>query len=283
MQAIARDPADPDITIHRESLADTLVWKQEMVKTRRFSHFSLQHATDRCDFYDRLGRGVATPGNTPRASPQPMSPLTFPPVRMQLVKQVPWLVKLPTYCAGFEAHAGCSAAIRSNFYTMTDRVINMAGSDADREHVYMVGSNSSPHAAAVLIADLTKVSEQTQSVFLDFFQRIRSGWPLQASHHRTEMARTFAGCRYARLSQWLLRVRMRSRPEESKDRFEFLLLSLPNALRLKLAQMFVAAAYQEFTIAAGGVEELSDAALDALVYQLAPQLDQLLAIPLANS
>lgn len=283
LQAVSRDAAAPDVTIYRENLDSLLAWKQEMVTGKRFSHFALRHATDRTDFFDRLGRGLADDVGVPVPQAQPMLAQDLGASRMALLGRVPWLVERPTYCAGFEAHAGCSAATRSNFYTMADRIINLAQADADRVHVYVLGCNLSPYTVSAMVADMSKVTELTQGVFLDCFKRVRSGWPLQAAHHRTELARTLAGCRYTQLCEWLVEVRALTRPSETAARYRLVLGALPNSLRLKLAQVFVDHAYPEFVLEPGGVETLPPEAVAIIAPRVGPSIDQMLAIPLSKS
>ncbi len=285
MQAIARDETNPDITIHREHFSALLVWKQEMVVTRRFSHFAMRHATDRSDFYDRLGRGIADPDLMPRPAPQQMTAQSMPASRSELADQAPWLVISPAYCAGFESHAGCSAADRANYYTMTDLLLNCAGDDRDREHIYVLGSNATVCETSVIIMDLTQVTDRTQGVFFERYKRVSAGWPIHSPHYRSELARTFASCRYDQLIKWLADVRMLTRPGENRERFEFVLASLPPPLRFKLASAFVSHVFNEFTLAPGQPEGLTEHAIPEKAWAIGPQLDALLSVrtPMSNS
>jgi hypothetical protein len=199
-----------------------------------------------------------------------------------LVRQSTWLLEQPTICGSFEAHAGQSAAERANFYTMLDQMLNLAENDKHRNHIYVL-SHHTPCPRSVLAADLTKVSERAQGVFLDFFRRLQKGWPLCDDHHKTELARTFSSCRYTELRRWLRMIRLRRRPGEDSQRFDLVLMGIPLNIRFSLAQILIHEVYAKIRLIDGGVEQISDEDVLSYVDQIGARVDQLLATPMSNT
>lgn len=287
LQCVSRVSGAPDVTVYREDL-DSLIGGTKgsqmtlMRSHKRFSHFVLRHSLDRADYYDKKGRLIREEAARPVAHVTAMSAAPMRCDNGELAEQTSWLVASPTVCGSFEAHAGQSAAERGNFYTMLDQMLNQAKSDRDREHIYVL-SHHSPCPRSVLVADLTKVTERSQSIFLDYFRRLRDGWPLCEKHHKTEMARTLSSCRYGELRRWLKGVRLALSPDEDSVRFDLVLSSVPLRIRYELARVFVEIVYPKFRLAPGGVEQLEDCDVEARTHEIGAVIDQLLATPISNS
>jgi hypothetical protein len=287
LQCVSRTSGAPDVTIYRQDL-DQLVgggkgsFLHRMRASKRFEFFILRHSKDRVDFFDGNGR-VLPPGHrVPEVMPTSMAKTSVRCDNASLAAQSSWLMPRPTVCGSFEAHAGQSAAERGNFYTMLDQMLNAAKNDNDREHIYVL-SHHEPCPRSVLAADLTKVSDRVQGVFLDYYRRFSKGWPICAEHHSTELARTLSSCRYEELRRWLRAVRALTDPSDDLSRFEMVLMSLPLSVKFGLARILVREVYSEFTLAEGDVERLSDEVVIARHKEIGASVDQLLAIPLSNS
>lgn len=286
LQCVSRVSGAPDVTIYRENLealvGDTKTSQLALMKAqKRFSFFILRHTRDRGDCFDKRGRLVTVEADKPVAYATAMS---ASPVRCDngsLAQQSTWLLPNPTVCGSFEAHSGQSAADRGNFYTMLDQLLNQAGSDKDREHIYVL-SHHSPCPRSALVADLTKTTDRTQELFLDYFRRIQKGWPLHDVHHKTELSRTLSSCRYGELRAWLKGVRMRTSSGEDPHRFDLVLSSIPLQVRFALAKAFVDVFYSKVLLVEGGVEQIADADVYHRSAEIGAAMDQLLATPMSN-
>lgn len=281
LQCVSRVSGLPDVTLYRENL-DALVGKNSLLSKlrseKRFSFFVLRQAMDKFDFFDKSGRLISNPSEKPKALPQSMSsqPLSFK--NDALLQHIGWLIPQPTICGSFEAHAGQSAAARGNFYTMLDQLVNLAPSDKEREHLCVL-THHWPCSRSLLVADLSMAAPRTQEVFLDYFRRIKNGWPLHEQHHKDELARTLAGCRFGQLRNWLKTVRMKLNPAEDADRFDMMLTALPVQTRLDLAVILVGEVYKRFSLPDGGVEHLSDDVVEAHAESIGKRMDGLLRAP----
>lgn len=286
LQCVSRVSGAPDVTIYRENLdalvGDTKTSQLALMKAqKRFSFFVLRHTRDRGDCYDKRGRLITVEAEKPASYATAMSAL---PVRCDngaLARQSTWLLSNPTVCGSFEAHSGQSAADRGNFYTMLDQLLNQARNDKDRENIYVL-SHHSPCPRSVLVADLTKTTDRTQELFLDYFRRIQKGWPLHDVHHKTELARTLSSCRYGDLRAWLKGVRMRTTLGEDPHRFDLVLSSIPLQVRFALAKVFVEVIYQKVMLVEGGVEKISDEDVYQRAAEIGAAMDHLLATPMSN-
>lgn len=288
LQAITKHQETPDVTIYRDGLGNLLEQLKIFVKAGRFEYFALKKSNDRVEFYDRCGNEILDEQEMPLAEAAVMLPpqqlLT---THSEVLSQAIPLIKSPTEWAVFEAHAGYAAARRSNYYTMLDQVLGFLRymganrvSDKDRAHVYVLESYLYPWAVSILVVDLDQASVRTQELYKKYINWIQKGWPLHERHHRAELERTLAGCRYDRLSNWLTNVRMIRHPSEDEMRFQFVLQSIPLRLRSELAGIFVDKAYPKFWLTPGGVEELSDENVRMISDQVGEPMDQLLAKPL---
>ena len=252
-----------------------------MKAQKRFAFFVLRHSVDRADYFDKKGRPINEAAEKPVAYATVMTSAALRCNNDTMTRQSTWLLANPTTCGSFEAHAGQSAVDRGNFYTMLDQMVNLAPTDKDREHIYLL-SHHSPCPRSVLVADLTKTTARGQELFLDYFQRLQKGWPLCDKHHKTELARTFASCRYGELRTWLKGVRMQTVPTEDPERFDLILSSVPLQVRLCLARVFVHAVYSKVKLATGGVEKISDDDVYSRSNDIGCAMDHLLATPIAN-
>ncbi len=275
------------MTIYRQDLdalvggsADSAISK--MRRQKRFDSFVLRHSKDRSDHYDKRGRLMRPGSQLPEAYPTSMSATPIRCDNKALVQHATWLLPQPTICGSFEAHAGQSAAERVNFYTMLDQMLNLAKNDKDRDFIYVL-SHHHPCPRSVLAADMSKVSDRAQGVFLDFFRRLQKGWPLSEEHHKTELARTFSSCRYTELRHWLRAVRRHRRPGEDMQRFDLVLHGIPLNIRFGLAQIFVQEIYPKIRLVEGGIEQVDAEAVAAYVDQIGSRVDQLLATPMSNT
>lgn len=285
LQCVSRVSGSPDVTVYRENLADLIEGSssqlRRFVNAKLFSHFVLAHDSDKKDVFDKRGKAMKQ-GGGPEAVPQRMAFKTLTCDTRKLITRSAWLVESPTTCGWFEGHAGQSAAERSNFYVMVDQLIHQAKNDKDREHLYLL-SHHIPCANTVLIADLPKTSERTQGVYLDYFKRLRKGWPLQAGHHQAEMVRTFAGCRYAQLVTWVVALRKSDIGVDPSDRFRMTLAGLPAVPRVEMARIFVRALYEKFGLLPGGVECLSEESLVSAEAVMAHhEISKLLVTPMSK-
>ncbi len=288
LQAITKHQETPDVTIYRDSLGNLLEQMKIFVKAERFEYFALKRSNDRVEFYDRLGDEILDEQKMPLAEAAVMlPPQQLNTTHVEVLNQAKPLIKVPTEWVVFEAHAGYSAAGRSNYYTMLDQVLGFGKytgtdrvTDRDRAYVYVLESYLYPCAVSILVVDLDQASVRTQELYKKYIVRTQKRWPLYEPHHRTELERTLAGCRYARLSNWLTNVRMIRHPSEDEMRFQLVLQSIPLRLRSELAGIFVDKAYQKFWLTPGGVEELSDEAVRMISDQVGELMDQLLVKPL---
>lgn len=281
LQCISRVSGAPDITVYRESL-DTLINNKDsqlkiFAATKRFSRFILAHDLDKLDVYDNRGKRVKL-DNPPTPRKQRMLAKAVDCRIGAMVKSAAWLVKNPTVCGVFEGHTHQSAADRSNFYALVDKLINVPGKDADREQLYIL-TGSTPCVKSALIANLSHTSERTQGSFLDTFKRLRNGWPLSNELHRVELGRTLAGCRYADLSVWSYQLRLQTHPKADAEQFRMTMMALPASLRLCYAGEFTRLLYDHFHLEPGGVEYLQD---DLLRSELAKPAAEALASLLAS-
>lgn len=275
------------MTVYRQDL-DLLVgggkdsFLHRMRASKRFDFFVLRHSKDRVDYFDSKGRLLPKGHRLPEIMPTSMSKAAVRCDNASLAAQSSWLLPLPTVCGSFEAHTGQSAAARGNFYTMLDQMLNLAKNDKDRDHIYVL-SHHEPCPRSVLAADLTKVSDRVQGVFLDFYQTFKKGWPISEAHHKTELARTLSSCRYDELRKWLRAVRSMTDPTDDLARFEMVLMSLPLNAKFGLAQIVVQEVYPEFTLAEGGIEQMTDDYIASKFREIGANVDQLLATPLSKS
>lgn len=287
LQCVSRTSGAPDVTVYRADL-DSLVGPAKtsqlslMKAQKRFAFFVLRHAVDRCDFYDKKGVLVRDAASHPESYWTTMSPTPVACNNESLAAQSTWLLSAPTVCASFEAHGGQSAAARSNFYTMLDQLLNMAKSDKDREHIYVL-SHHSPCPRSVLVADLSKTSAYGQEIFLDYFKRLKNGWPLSPPHHKTELSRTLASCRYVELRRWLQAVRMKTVTDEDPNRLSLILSSIPLRVRFAMARAFVEVVYPKVFLPDEGVEQISDEDVYARAAEIGAALDQVMRTPMSNS
>ena len=287
LQCVSKTSGAPDVTVYREDL-DSLVGPAKtsqlsmMKAQKRFSFFVLRHAVDRCDVYDKKGAIIRDAAGHPESYSTAMSPTPIVCNNAQLAAQSTWLLAVPTVCASFEAHGGQSAAARSNFYTMLDQLLNMAKSDKDREHIYVL-SHHSPCPRSVLVADLSKTSEHGQEIFLDYFRRLKNGWPLSPPHHKTELARTLSSCRYEELRRWLHEVRMKTVAGEDPRRLSLILSAIPLRVRFALARAFVDVIYPQVFLPEEGAEQISDEDVYARTEEIGAALDQVMRTPMSNS
>lgn len=282
LQCVSRTSGLPDVTFYRENL-DALVGSKSLLSElkggKRFAFFVLRQASDKCDFFDKGGRLlVDDPFEKPEPLPRFMSGQALSLKNDDMARHIAWLLPQPTVCGSFEAHAGQSAADRSNFYTMLDQLVNLAPSDKEREHTCVLTQHW-PCPRSLLVADLTLAAPRTQEVFLDHFMRIRKGWPLHEQHHRDELARTLASCRFPQLSRWLKTVRMQRNPSEDPERFDLVMASISAQTRLDLATILVRAVYKKFILSAGGVEQMPDDVLIAHADAIGGRVDELLGKP----
>lgn len=287
LQCVSRVSGAPDVTVYREDL-DSLVGSAKtsqlslMKAQKRFAFFVLRHSRDRCDVYDKKGRIIRDTAEHPAAYVTAMSPIPVSCDNASLASQSKWLLAVPTVCASFEAQSGQSAAARGNFYTMLDQLLNLAKSDKDRENIYVL-SHHSPCPRSVLVADLSLVTDRAQGIFLDYFRRLQNGWPLSASHHKTELSRTLSGGRYTELRRWLHTIRMRTTQGEDSDRLSLILSAIPLSVRFDLARVFTDVVYPKVFLPDGGIEQISDEDVYARTDELGALLDQVLRTPMSNS
>lgn len=286
LQCVSRVSGAPDVTVYRENLT-ALVGDPKtsqlalMSAQKRFAFFVLLHSVDRADYFDKKGRPISDAARMPVAYATVMTSAEVKCNNDAMVRQSTWLLASPTVCGSFEAHAGQPAVARSNFYTMLDQLVNLAPTDEDRENIYLL-SHHSPCPRSVIVADFTQTTTRGQELFLDYFQRLQKGWPLCEKHHKTELARTFASCRYGELRSWLKGVRMRTSDSEDPDRFALVLSSVPLQLRLGLARVFVHAVYAKIKLVTGGVEQISDDDVYNRSAEIGFAMDQLLATPISK-
>ncbi len=262
LQCVAMSSGTPDVTVYRSSL-DELVGgsadseMSRMIKQKRFSYFVLQHSKDRADYYDRAGDLIESASRRPEPYHSEMAPQSYRCDNASLVNQITWLLPTPTICGAFEAHNGQAAVGRANFYTMLDLLINRATKDKERQHIYLL-SHHLPCPRSVLVADMSLVSESAQGIFLDCYRRIKNGWPINQEHHKTELARTLATCRYNELRRWLRMVRAARELPDDMDRYELVLNSIALNTKFHLAKIFVGRIYPKFRLMEQGCEHITD-------------------------
>lgn len=286
LQCVSRVSGAPDVTIYREDLS-SLIGNHEtsqmslMRAQKRFAFFVLRHSRDRCDIYDKKGRFVRDPAERPSAYATMMSPTAVVCDNKRLAAQSTWLLNTPTVCASFEAHTGQSAAARGNFYTMLDQLLNLAPGDKDRAHIYVL-SHHSPCPRSVIVADLSRTTECAQGLFLDYFKRLQNGWPLHEAHHKTELARTLASCRYTELRQWLYRICATSGNWDDPDRLALTLSAIPLSVRFELARAFVNVVYPKVFLPDGGIERINDDDVYAMGAEVGTAIGVVMQTPMSK-
>jgi hypothetical protein len=198
IQALSTNDAYPSITQYHRTPEPALKWMTAMAKRKLFDAFALSSSGSRWDVFDSHGKKIET-----RKSILPEEGLIkdlCEPMQGDLTDYIQSVEEIlgDSVCSlSFAVHHASASSVGISNTMVVARDMIMNASDEDLEHVYFADGIVNECRVQSWFMDADAVSEELMDQYLDRYQWLTKGWPLDNDHHMLIL-----GNRMATLRPW---------------------------------------------------------------------------------